>query len=260
MFGIIPSFTAPSIPDVPAFAPTDLGTTVLRAWYTPQGAKWQDSARSTPATGTAPVGAWDDSSGAGRHILQATSGLRPPRTTSGAVALPGGVLGWMDIPPMGSEMWADDFAIYLVQRTTTWTNDHARYLDVAYDSHIAVIQPHDSFDTPGLQTIKFSCVDPGSPYGLTSTHEVHDAISVVRITRIGTTQGIKINGNTVETKTTSGSALSDSAVRLGARLAFGDLGAAFECFEMAFLANPTGDQLDSMDAYFAARLAGGAYT
>lgn len=166
----------------------------------------------------------------------------------------------MDIPALGSEMWAGDFAIYFVQRTTSWTNGHERYLDVAYESHIAVIQPNDSFDTPGLQALKFCCVDPDPPYGLTSAYEVHNAISLVRVSRSGTSQGIKTGSNPVETQSTPGSALSDSAVRLGARLAFGDLGAAFECFELAFLANPTGDQLDSMDAYFAARLAGGAYT
>ncbi len=50
----------------------------LVARYRADGALWQDSARTTPATADgALVGAWDDLSGAGRHLLQATNADRP---------------------------------------------------------------------------------------------------------------------------------------------------------------------------------------
>src|SRR3990167_9701390 len=40
--------------------------------------KWQESTRTTPAgTDADPIGAWDDLSGNGRNVLQATNGLRP---------------------------------------------------------------------------------------------------------------------------------------------------------------------------------------
>ncbi len=46
-------------------------------WWKADGTLWQDSARTTPAVADAdPVGAWDDASGNGRHLLQATAGKR----------------------------------------------------------------------------------------------------------------------------------------------------------------------------------------
>lgn len=47
---------------------------------------WQDSARTTPVTADGdPVGAWDDKSGNGNHLTQATSGRRPLYKTSGGL-------------------------------------------------------------------------------------------------------------------------------------------------------------------------------
>ena len=58
------------------FSPTDL--TNLLAWYKADGALWQDSARTIPvALDGDPVGAWDDESGNGNHLLQATTGHQP---------------------------------------------------------------------------------------------------------------------------------------------------------------------------------------
>lgn len=51
---------------------------------------WQDSAGTTPATGTNPIGRWDDQSGSGYHLIQATAGNRPTRVAdSGFKAQPG---------------------------------------------------------------------------------------------------------------------------------------------------------------------------
>lgn len=49
-------------------------------WYDPSDIStlWQDSARTTPVTASGqPVGAMDDKSGNGRHLLQATAAARP---------------------------------------------------------------------------------------------------------------------------------------------------------------------------------------
>jgi len=49
----------------------------LTAWYKADGTLWQDSARTTPAVLDAdPVGAWDDASGNGNHLTQATTTKR----------------------------------------------------------------------------------------------------------------------------------------------------------------------------------------
>lgn len=59
-----------------AFSPTDLSG--LQLWLKADGTLWQDSARTIPATADAdPVGAWDDASGNGNHVTQATSTKRP---------------------------------------------------------------------------------------------------------------------------------------------------------------------------------------
>ena len=48
------------------------------------GTLWQDSARTTAVASNAdPVGAWDDKSGNGNHVLQATSGAKPTYSTTG---------------------------------------------------------------------------------------------------------------------------------------------------------------------------------
>lgn len=52
----------------------------LAYWYDANdiATLWQDSARTTPVASDAdPVGAWDDKSGNGRNVIQATAGLRP---------------------------------------------------------------------------------------------------------------------------------------------------------------------------------------
>lgn len=55
-------------------------------WYDPSdlATVWQDSARTTPGAVNSPVGALDDKSGNGNHLLQATAGARPILRQSGA--------------------------------------------------------------------------------------------------------------------------------------------------------------------------------
>lgn len=56
----------------------------ITAWYDADDAStlWQDSGRTTPAASdTDPVGAWDDKSGNGYHVIQATAGSRPTLQT-----------------------------------------------------------------------------------------------------------------------------------------------------------------------------------
>lgn len=57
------------------------------AWYDPSdlATVWQDSARTTPGAVDQPVGALDDKSGNGNHLVQATAGLRPILRRSGAL-------------------------------------------------------------------------------------------------------------------------------------------------------------------------------
>lgn len=50
----------------------------LAAWYRSDRGLWQDTAGTIPAVADGdPVGRWDDQSGNGRHLTQATAGLRP---------------------------------------------------------------------------------------------------------------------------------------------------------------------------------------
>lgn len=59
-----------------SFAPTDI--TGLMAWYKSNTGTYTTSAGSTPATADSdPVGRWEDQSGNGRHVTQATAGKRP---------------------------------------------------------------------------------------------------------------------------------------------------------------------------------------
>lgn len=53
-------------------------TSGLKAHYADTGPFWQDSSRTARASVDGdPVGAWDDMSGNGNHLLQATAGKRP---------------------------------------------------------------------------------------------------------------------------------------------------------------------------------------
>ena len=54
-----------------AFSPPDIAG--LAAWYSDAGPFWGDDARTLPASGGGTVGAWDDISGNGRHLLQASA-------------------------------------------------------------------------------------------------------------------------------------------------------------------------------------------
>lgn len=64
-----------------AFSPLSLSPVL---WLKADGVVWQDSARTTLATADGdPVGAWDDASGNGNHVLQATASKRPLLKTSG---------------------------------------------------------------------------------------------------------------------------------------------------------------------------------
>lgn len=64
------------------FSPASLTPT---AYYDPNdlATVWQDSARTTPGAVNSPVGALDDKSGNGNHLLQATAGKRPILRLSG---------------------------------------------------------------------------------------------------------------------------------------------------------------------------------
>lgn len=57
------------------FTPTQIAG--LKLWLKADGVLWQDSARTTPALLDGdPVGAWDDASGLGTHLTQATATKR----------------------------------------------------------------------------------------------------------------------------------------------------------------------------------------
>lgn len=71
-----------------AFSPSDI--TGLVGWWKADGTLWQDSGRTTPVTADGdPVGAWDDASGNGNHVIQATAGARPLYKTGVQNSLPG---------------------------------------------------------------------------------------------------------------------------------------------------------------------------
>lgn len=65
-----------------------LGQSLYAVHLPRPGYIWQDSARTTPALATNPVGAVDDFYGNGRNLTQATAGLRPvSAVTSGVYSL-----------------------------------------------------------------------------------------------------------------------------------------------------------------------------
>ena len=76
----LPGYLAPNVAAMggvvaPPFSPTDIAG--LRGWWMADGTLWQDSARTLPATSDSdPVGACDDASGNGWHMMQATGGSR----------------------------------------------------------------------------------------------------------------------------------------------------------------------------------------
>lgn len=71
-----------------AWTPTPLfGSGEAGGWYDPSDLStvWQDSARTTPGVVDSPVGALDDKSGNGHHLLQATAGMRPILRSDGTL-------------------------------------------------------------------------------------------------------------------------------------------------------------------------------
>lgn len=73
--------------DGPSFLPTDLPN--LLGWWKGDGVLWQNSGRTTPvASDGDPVGAWDDGSGNGRHLIQATAAARPTFRSAGVNGRP----------------------------------------------------------------------------------------------------------------------------------------------------------------------------
>jgi lysophospholipase L1-like esterase len=61
----------------------------LKAYYKADAGLWQDTAGTTPAVANAdPVGRWDDQSGNGYHLTQATAGNRPTLATNRFKGLP----------------------------------------------------------------------------------------------------------------------------------------------------------------------------
>jgi hypothetical protein len=69
------------------FSPADIAGLML--WVKADGTLWQDDMRTTPVTSDSdPVGAWDDESGLGSHLLQATGTKRPLYKTGVQNSLP----------------------------------------------------------------------------------------------------------------------------------------------------------------------------
>lgn len=77
-----------TIEQILPFSPDDL--TGLQIWVKADGTLWQDSARTVPAVANNdPIGCWDDASGNGVNLLQATAGARPLYKTGIQNGLPG---------------------------------------------------------------------------------------------------------------------------------------------------------------------------
>lgn len=251
MFGVFPGFTCLGRR---AFDPVSLGTTINRLHLAPESATWQDSARSTPSSGTQVVGAWDDRSGNNRHAVQPTSGSRPTRLSSGGILTDGSTPTHLIAPAVGG--WSGDFAIFMVWEAVAYSGNHGRYLDSGFDVGITLMQPDTATDG-SVQKIKASVVDPGPPYGLLSTvGSLGTSLHWIEAGRIGTTHSLTIDGSADATRTISVS-IADNQIGIGARGDTGTIGANARIREVLILSGASSQNLIDTRAYFAARIAGG---
>jgi len=231
---------------VAAFAPTDLGTSKLRLWTRPESSAWQTSARATLETGTGVIGAKDDESGNGFHLIQATSGLRPTRKSNGGFLCNATAL----YTNAAIDAWAGDFDVWCVVKYNSMQNDY-RVMEVNSDTGFGLLQA-----TP--DKVRFSVANSTAPYGLASATSL-SAIHVLHGSRVGTTATIQIDSAASATQTVTGSAIANTPLYVGLSY-LGGVGANVDHHEIAVCAGLNSGERASMDAYFAARLAAGVYT
>lgn len=113
-----------------AFTPASLSPT---AWYDPSdlATVWQDSARTTPASVNGVVGALDDKSGNGNHLIQATGAAKPILRQSGA-------LYWIETD--GVDDYMDATGVAMTQPNALWFASNPLALTGHHNDGITVRQ------------------------------------------------------------------------------------------------------------------------
>jgi len=109
----------------------------LYARYSPDGPFWQDSARTTVASADGdPIGAWDDGSGSGFHLLQAVAAGRP--------ALKLGIVNGKRVARFANHHLAAAFAsrtqpvtVFMVASTAGSTTEDRKFFDAAAGPQMA---------------------------------------------------------------------------------------------------------------------------
>mgnify|MGYP000442051077 CR=1 FL=1 len=131
-----------------AFVPTDLGSLV--SWHTADDIStlWTDSARTDQVDANDDVvGAWDDKSGNGNHLLQATTAQKPTYKTNTLNGKPT-ILGDGTADNMAASFaLAKPTHVFIVAKAVTWTNGDRIY-DGYSDNDMAL---HQTGTTPDIK-------------------------------------------------------------------------------------------------------------
>lgn len=230
----------------PAWSPADLGSSKLRLWLRPEGPKYQDLARTTPASAGDPCGSWTDESGNSKHAGQGASGNRPTVRANGGLTLGGS--HWLTTLPLGA--WTGDFAVLVVARTTTFSN-YSRYASVAFDTSWNLMNGASSGD------IVSGVVAPNPPYGDIVTTAAINAIHSFFDRRVGTTHRLSIDGAADITASVTGSAITDGVFYIGSDGGFHMVG---DAQEIVVVAGGSAGDLANLAGYAASRMSSGVFT
>ena len=230
-----------------SWIPTDSAPRLFR-WYRPEGAKYQESTRTTLQTGTGPVGSWTDESSSLLHASQATTGSRPNRRANGSIAT--GLTsstGFMDMTAFGT--WGADFLVgFVANPTSAASGNNPRMVSVDDPNGFALIQsPSDVL-----------LVRP--PAAGVSVNTWNVGVHTLLAHRSGTTMSVSVDGAAATTAGSAGGALTNNSAGLGYSPVFAGNVFVGHIHELIVIANPTAGDVTNLAGYLAARKASGAYT
>lgn len=227
-----------------AWTPASLSPTNLRLWVRPEGSKFQDSARTTPAVSSDPCGSWTDESGNGFHANQSTSGLRPTVRANGGLTFSG---SWLSTVSLGA--WTGDFAVLVIGLTMPST--YTRFASVAFDTGWNLMNgavTNEIISGVGVPAPPYGDIITSTPTGI--IHSFYDR-------RVGTTHSLSIDGAADVTATVTGAALSNTLFYIGSD--GGSFNIPGDIHEIVVVTAPSGSDLTNLAGYAATRMASGIY-